>query len=496
MHSLKVLLERTSLPSRILKGGEFVADNLAFVLWVYFGLGVIIRYGLSPNIGWFDDAEVALSTIQWSWFYHPNNPPLYHWLLLILYKIIGVHPISHFILKNFLMSLTIYSLFRAGLRVFNDNIIALCLALSPLLIKDWGIWGAFKFTHSNLLVCTMALTFWQITRFIEKPNKINAFWLGWVMALGCLAKYNYVFFIFSCLGGLYLIDRKMITKEIVFLLILPSMILGGLHLWSVFEIHQHYDLTALVGRKFKGNDHSFVLFTLLNQLRMVITQLGEQTFPLNIALGLTLLITHKNLRQPLTPMGRFFLWQQIFAFVSLVGMVLGFGITSQPKRYILPFILGLPWAVFVCIPSISTFRRTIACIFLCFVVAREIWVGWLMVFFYTQPLLEQESVMLPRGDYGALARLIDQEDKTILITEDLVAAGNLRFYLPHMTIYKLGYNDFWLKPKEGKAYNESQIVYLCAKEQCSDKIGPIMTQKSVSLPLKQQEKKYKLMTLK
>lgn len=492
--SIEKLLARQSE-----KWAEFLAENLGLSLFVYFALGVLVRYGISPHIGWFDEAEVAISTTQWQWFYHPTNPPLYHWLLLGMYKIFGIQPLSHFILKNILMVLTIFSLYQVALRMVGDKVLALCLGLSPLFIKDWGIWGSFKFTHSNLLICTMAVTFWQWSRWMEHPTHGNALRWGGAMALGCLAKYNYIFFMLPFFGALLVVDeiRKRVTIALLVLILLPSCILGGIHTWYALEIHQHYDLSALVARKFRGQAYPCLVMTVLNQGRLVLTQIMEQTFPLNLALLLIGLEGRKQMQSPSSVMGKFFLWHQILALVTLGGMILGFGLTSQPKRYILPFIMGIPFVVFACLPQLISWRRSIALLFSLLFIVREIWIMGLMIAFSRESLPQQDSIMLPQGDYQALAQVIAQQDKAILITDDLMAAGNLRFYLPQMTIYKKGYNDFWLTPKEGKTYNQSQMVYLWAKKQSSGKIDPTTAIKHVSLPLKGgQVKEYELMTIK
>lgn len=461
-------------------------------------MGVMTRYVICPHIGWFDEAEMAISTTHWRWFYHPNNPPLYHWLLLGVYQIFGVHPLSHLILKNLLMGLTIYSLYQAGVKTFGDKLLGVCLGLSPLFIKDWGIWGAFKFTHSILLACIMAMTFWQIVRFIQRPNGINALFLGGVMALGCLSKYNFIFFMLACLGAL-LAEKQIRTNFLSLLgiwIILPTLVVLSIHILAVLDVHHHHDLTAVVAHKFKEGAHSSVLMTFLDQIRLVITQVFEQTFPLNMALIAILFTTRDQWALPKTIIGRFFTFQQFFALISLMGMVLGLGITDQPKRYILPFIMGLPFMVFACIPHLMLWRHMIVLLFTGLVVVREIWVFALMVVFCQEASRGEESVMLPYGDYQSLARVIEKEGHEILVTDDLIAAGNLKFYLPHMTIYKIGYNDFWLNSSDEKAYNQRQIVYLCAKTQCSGKINLPMAMKRVSLPLKAGQKDYELMTLK
>src|ERR1700754_1566663 len=78
---------------------------------------VVLRVWASPNIGT-DEVDQALAAQAWSWGYEPRNPPLYTWLMMAFYAVLGPTTWAHIVLKYVLLTALYAFAYLCGRRLF------------------------------------------------------------------------------------------------------------------------------------------------------------------------------------------------------------------------------------------------------------------------------------------------------------------------------------------------------------------------------------------
>ena len=147
------------------------------------------RVLLSPAVMW-DQAEQLIWTQSLEWGYGPQ-PPLYTWVQRGVNTLFGPSVLSLAVFKHALLVLTFVFMYLAARQILPRRS-AWLAALGMAWLPGMG-WEVLRdLTHTVLLTCVVAATWWLLLRQIQRPSRAGFAWLGIAVGLGVLSKYSYV----------------------------------------------------------------------------------------------------------------------------------------------------------------------------------------------------------------------------------------------------------------------------------------------------------------
>jgi len=112
----------------LLRPSRFVALLALYVL-----IHVVLRVTLSPTLT-ADDARDAFSAQSLESGYLPKQPPLFNWLVLAAFRVLGVSVVSLTLVKYLLLGLVYGFVYLCGRRLVSDPRLAALAAFSLLLM--------------------------------------------------------------------------------------------------------------------------------------------------------------------------------------------------------------------------------------------------------------------------------------------------------------------------------------------------------------------------
>lgn len=168
--------------------GNRLAHGFLTAITLYFLAQITLRLSLGGALET-DEAEMMVMTPGLRWGYGPQLP-LYNWLQVILFDLLGRNLFALALLKNLLLWATYLFVF-IGLRLFLPVGLAVVGALSLFLIPDVAWEAQRATTHSNMLLATSAATLSAFLWVLKSGRWAAYAALGLAIGLGGLAKYNY-----------------------------------------------------------------------------------------------------------------------------------------------------------------------------------------------------------------------------------------------------------------------------------------------------------------
>ncbi|MCP9887601.1 glycosyltransferase family 39 protein [Cyanobium sp. ATX 6A2] len=145
-----------------------------------------------------DQAQQLLLSQGWALGYGPQ-PPLYTYLVNLVFQVTGPALWPLLALKVVLLSLLVAAVLRIGreLRLRGDQQL---MALSGLILIPQFIWESQRdLSHSLLATAVAAWTLVQLLRLLRRPSAANHALLGVLVAAGLLSKYSVALFLASLL---------------------------------------------------------------------------------------------------------------------------------------------------------------------------------------------------------------------------------------------------------------------------------------------------------
>jgi 4-amino-4-deoxy-L-arabinose transferase-like glycosyltransferase len=175
-------------------------DRIArpWVLCGIVGFGVLyglvhagVRLAFSENLS----GAVAFSNVfaqTLSLGYQERQPPLYEWLVWLVQQATGPNLVSFLLINYGLLTATFVFLYLSALRLFDDQRWAMVASLSPLLLYQIG-WNIHEgVTHSLVMTCAIAASFWAFMRLSESGRLEDYVLFGIAAGLGLITKYGFV----------------------------------------------------------------------------------------------------------------------------------------------------------------------------------------------------------------------------------------------------------------------------------------------------------------
>jgi 4-amino-4-deoxy-L-arabinose transferase-like glycosyltransferase len=156
-------------------------------------LHVVIRVLISETAE-LDEAEQLLLTQSLALGYGAQ-PPLYTWLQMLFFTVVGVNILALTLLKNLLLLATQLCLFLAARLILRDNALALLASLSLWLMPQIAWESHRDLTHSVLVTSISSGMFYVMLKLLHTGSTGYYLLLGLLLGLGILAKHNFVLFV-------------------------------------------------------------------------------------------------------------------------------------------------------------------------------------------------------------------------------------------------------------------------------------------------------------
>ncbi|WP_405383328.1 ArnT family glycosyltransferase [Maribacter sp. LLG6340-A2] len=287
-----------------------------------------------------EDAEQAYYT-QWLRLGYDDQPPLYTWAQFFCNQIFGVNKISFSLLRGVLFALTLFILYRFALVRLKNQTKAQLSVLLLVLVPVFIDFMFRRLSHTSLLCLAIIGTYLSLHQLNLKRTYTNYILLGFLVGIGILSKYNYVFFLIA-LFVVSLWDKKLfsaiwnirisISIVIAFAIIYPHVS------WLLGPSGYKEVLSESIQEKVMGNSVA-PTFSMMPALTFVkgILALGYVLF---IVLGLGFFFKLLTFKKPKTS------WFCKMGIAQLVVLLLFFLIFQTQKvetRWLLP--LFLPFTV-------------------------------------------------------------------------------------------------------------------------------------------------------
>jgi Dolichyl-phosphate-mannose-protein mannosyltransferase len=167
--------------------------GFAVLLVAYLAVHVLLRLTLSTALT-DDEARDAFFAQSLEWGYLPKQPPLYNWLVLGAFRLLGIGLLALTLVKYLLLGLVYGLVYLCGRRLLRDARLA-ALAAFPLLLTVPVSWVVHELlTHTVAALAATAATFYALLRLEAAPGRATYLAFGVVLALGLLSKFSYLFF--------------------------------------------------------------------------------------------------------------------------------------------------------------------------------------------------------------------------------------------------------------------------------------------------------------
>ncbi|RAP41271.1 hypothetical protein BYZ73_11380 [Rhodovulum viride] len=213
--------------------GRTATAIFLFAITAYFALQVVLRLVLGGAYET-DEAEMLVMTPGLRLGYGPQLP-LYNWLQLGLFDLLGRSLAALSLLKNGLLWLTFLLVFL-GVRLWRPAGVAALGALSLFLVPDIAWEAQRATTHSNMLIATSAATLAAFLWAMRSGGWPAWIALGLAVGLGGLSKYNFFLVPVGLLvAGLTLAPfrARILTRRALIVPAIAAAILAGPYGWMV-----------------------------------------------------------------------------------------------------------------------------------------------------------------------------------------------------------------------------------------------------------------------
>jgi len=450
----------------------------------YFILQIVIRL-LTTNIAVLDESEQIMLSQYFSLGYN-EQPPLYTWIQMGVFKLTGISIFGLSLLKNILLCLTYVFIYQLGILLMEDKMKASLSAVSLFLLPQM-VWDAqVDQTHTVFLTTATSITVYLFFYIVKKEASWIPFaLLGLSSGVGLLAKYNFILVLIA-LGGvaLYRLEYRkafyktplLLSIAIAFCTVLPHF------LW--FLSHLDIATNRTVERMSVGHTEN----TFLNFFK------GNGDLLLSIVAFLSpfwlffILFFKKGFAWKATTETKALILYGVIIFTFLFAMVSLSGTTHIKERWLQPYLVLFPLFLFLHVRTIeykalSWYLKL--CILAPIVVAMVVLI---------RPFLIDVRGKPTRAGYPfdsithSILKQISSKDPLLIHAEDKYIGGNLKLFIPHALVITPSLpNQPYVVQKTVVAVweHEKPLVFLKTLEdqqyECSEKNDAILFKNSKKL---------------
>ncbi|KTD65809.1 hypothetical protein Lspi_0521 [Legionella spiritensis] len=170
-------------------------------------------------------------------FGYPGQPPLYSWLQYVLFQLFGYHLFSLALLKYLLLYGCLYFYHQINRLYCRNERMAWCATVAWALIPAIALDLMKDNTHSILALLAACMTWVWLNKPSTLPKPLWDLILGFLFAIGVLAKFNYLLFLLIVTISLFTQPDKNLKRAGTGILIglTVTLILTSPYLWWLFE---------------------------------------------------------------------------------------------------------------------------------------------------------------------------------------------------------------------------------------------------------------------
>jgi len=205
--------------------------GVLLVLIGYFLLQWLLRITAGGGLE-LDEAEQLLFAQRLQIGYSPD-PPLYTWLQILFFKVLGAGIPALSLLKNLLLFGIYLSLYFIGRNCGLNSQLSGLATLSLLLFPQVGWELQRDLTHSVLVTTLAGLTLWSALALLNGRRGLQQYLLlALLLSLGILSKWNYLLFALLLLLTLVSLQPRLLWRpQALPLLLLPPLITAPFLVW-------------------------------------------------------------------------------------------------------------------------------------------------------------------------------------------------------------------------------------------------------------------------
>ncbi len=317
---------------RFLRAPRSFLLALAALFTTYVGLRLITSP--IPNI---DESWQLVCAQEWSWSYFAH-PPLYTWLQILFFKVLGESIFALSLLKNSLLFALYLFIYRAARLLTRRHEMAAWATLCLLLIPQIAWESQRDLTHSVLLSAMTAGTLWSFLALMERATTGRYACLGLFAALALLSKYNAGVFIFGALCASLIVPscRAVVLAPRMMVAVAVFVAVVGPHFWWMI---QHWDDATSSTERLVSGARAFGLTTLLLTPWTVIRAFSPNLIPLAVIYALA------RGKRPFTfrhDMARLIFWTAVICLALFGVAVLAGKLGHLRGRWFQPLFVCAP----------------------------------------------------------------------------------------------------------------------------------------------------------
>lgn len=407
--------------------------KLLLPLLLFFLVQMLLRLLASPSLH-MDDADLVLFDQTLAWGYS-EQPPLYSWLVRLCSCTLGLNLFSLTLLRSLLL-IGLLCLMDLVLRcMLAERRLARLGAFSVVLLPLFT-WHALTYlTHSLVLAVCCVATVHSLLLLSRRDRSRDYLYLGVVLGLGLLSKYNYIFFAAALLTaglGAAPLRRRLLDRRVLLSLLIAGLLFLPHALWICAHRQQILSIYQL---KTGLNAPCYLLGCVPWAAVELLVNMFLLAAPLLASFALIFPQTLKP--APAAHPAAALLQQWLGRYFLLLGgwhllYILCTGMSRLHERWLEPFFLLLPMYLFCRLlrsPPTEQQLRRYACVLLLFAaIATAARCGQLWLGSGHRGYLSIDSVFVDA------AQTLQQKlpARTVLLSDNRSLAGNLRFCLPHV----------------------------------------------------------------
>lgn len=320
-----------------------VTRHFPLFIGIYFTLFVVVRLVMTSTVS-VDESEQIMLSQYFAWGYNAQ-PPLYTWLLQLLFELFGISIFGLALLKSMLLFIAYFFVYKTG-KLLTGNEIKASLAALSLMLLSQIIWGAqVDQTHTVLLTSATSMAFYYFFKIaLEKSYFLDFVLLGISAAVGLLAKYNFVLVLIGLTATALLISSyrkqlfhvKILLSIIVcFLVVLPHL------LWFL----SHIDLaTSRSIERMHGIQTGVWLTDVFSGLKDLVISTVAFVTPFWL---IFLTLFRKDLRRDSSQETKAILIYIGTLLFLLALIILATGTTNIKERWLQPYLYIFPLLLFM-----------------------------------------------------------------------------------------------------------------------------------------------------
>jgi len=207
---------------------------LLLALAAYFAIEAVLRVFYASSLG-VDEAELLVTT-QAAKAGYGSQPPLYSWIQIAAFQLLGAGIPALALVKNLLLFATFAFMFLSARLVFGEDFRAVVTTLALFTIPQLAWESQRALSHTVIVVAMATATLYLFLLVMRSGRTRHYLLLGVAFALGMLSKYNYALFVvvlFLAAMTIPAFRPRILSLRMLAALVLAALLLVPHLLWFV-----------------------------------------------------------------------------------------------------------------------------------------------------------------------------------------------------------------------------------------------------------------------